>query len=180
MEEQLPDAAARQASELVIDALALQRRHSGGQVLGGERHVVKDAAPVRRQVLTVDHMQDRRVVIGIKPPPRKLERRPPAHLEAEQIAIKSPGGLGVVAQDRKVVHCRHAHALLLLPAISPAETRTRKKGKTSTTVNGSRAATSTGHERDAAVLFRRLQVCRTSAFGAASSSQAFTVIASML
>src|ERR1700730_15060626 len=176
MEEQLPDAAARQAPELVINALALQGRHSAGQVLGGERHVVEDSAWVFRQVLTVDHMQDGRVVIGIKPPARELEGRPPAHLEAEQIAIKSPCGLEVVAQDRKVVHCRYAHAPLLLGAISPAETRTRKERKASMTVNGSLAATFTGEERD----FRRLQVCRASALGAASSSQAFTVIASML
>src|SRR5882757_3207173 len=109
MEEQLPDAAAGQPPQLVIDALAPQGRDGGGQVLGRERHVVEDAAPVMRQILAVDHMQDRGVVIGIEPPSRKLEWRPPTHPEAEQIAIETPCGLEVVAQHSEMVHCRYGH-----------------------------------------------------------------------
>src|SRR5207237_10463705 len=90
VEKQLPDAAAGQTPQLVIDALAFEGRDSGGQVLGGERHVVEDAAAVLRQILAVDHMQDRGVVAGVEPPSRKLEWRPPTHLEAEQVAIEAP------------------------------------------------------------------------------------------
>src|SRR5438094_671075 len=57
MEKQLPNATAGQAPQLIIDALAFQGRDGGRQVLGGERHVVENAAPVVRQILAVDHMQ---------------------------------------------------------------------------------------------------------------------------
>ena len=71
--------------------------------------MVENAAPVVRQILAVDHMQDRGVVIGIEPPSRKLEGRPPTHLEPEQVAIEAPRGLEVVAQHGEVVHCRYRH-----------------------------------------------------------------------
>src|SRR5207248_2989348 len=113
IEEQLPDAASGKAAQLVLDALALQGFDRARQVLGAERHVVEHAGAFLRQWIAMNDVQDRRVVIGIEPPSGKLKRRPPAHLEPEEIAIKPARRLEIVAQDGEMVHRCNRHEMLL-------------------------------------------------------------------
>src|SRR5438128_10761368 len=94
--------------------------------------MVEHAGSLLRQRIAMDDVQDRRVIIGIEPPAGKLKQRPPPHLEPEEVAIESPRGLEVVAQDREVVHCSHTHAISPLPQRSIRETTTRKKCAAST------------------------------------------------
>src|SRR4029077_4825695 len=88
IEEELPDAASGKAAQLVLDGLALQGFDRARQVLGAERHVVEHSGALLGQRSAMDHGQNRRVAVGIEPPAGKLERRPPTHLEAEEIAIE--------------------------------------------------------------------------------------------
>jgi GNAT superfamily N-acetyltransferase len=57
----------------------------------------------------MDHVQNRRVAVGIKPPARELKRRPLTHPEAEQIAIEPARRLEVVAQHGEMFHGRDTH-----------------------------------------------------------------------
>src|SRR5205823_6282587 len=60
-EKQLPDAAAGEPTQLIVDVAALQFLDCAGQILGAERHVVEHTGAVAlRQVIAVDHVQYRR------------------------------------------------------------------------------------------------------------------------
>src|SRR6516162_7469613 len=110
VEEQLPDATSGKATQLVLDALALQCRDRPRQVPGAERHVVEYTGPLFWQRIAMDHMQNRRVAVGgVKPPTGKLKGWPPTDPEAEEIAIESARRLEIVAQDGEMVHRSNAH-----------------------------------------------------------------------
>src|SRR5438067_11223626 len=72
VEEQLPNAAAREATQLVFDPLALQGRDRAGQIFGAERHMVEHAGALLWQRIAMNHMPDRGVVVGRKPPAGEL------------------------------------------------------------------------------------------------------------
>src|SRR6266568_9463114 len=111
-EEQLPDPAAGEPAQFIVDIAALQFLDGAGQILGAERHVVEDAGAVALgQVVAVDYVKYRRVA-GIEPPARELEGRAPADLKAaEKIDVEFAGRLEVVDQHGKMVHRRDAHAV---------------------------------------------------------------------
>src|SRR6516165_7971940 len=80
IEEQLPDAAAGKAPQLVFDGLALQCRDRPRQVFGAERHVVEHAGTLLWQRIAMDHVQNRCVAVGsIKPPAGELKGWTPSH-----------------------------------------------------------------------------------------------------
>src|SRR5579883_1400455 len=121
VEKELPDAAAGDAPQSVRDALALQGLDDPRQVVGAERYVIEHAGPLRGQRIAVEHMQDRGLV-GIKPPARKLERRPRPHFEAQQIAVEMARLFKIIAQNREMIHVLHAHRALLTNAFRGATT----------------------------------------------------------
>src|SRR5262249_25594725 len=109
IKEQLPNASPGKAAQLVLDPFAFQRLDRPRQILGAERHVVEHAGPLLGQRIAMDHVQYRRVVVGIEPPSRKLEGRPPTDLEAEEITVEPARRLEIVAQDGEMVHCGYTH-----------------------------------------------------------------------
>src|SRR5258708_15707459 len=92
VEEQLPDPAAGEPAQFIVDVAALQFLDGTGEILGAERHMVEHAGAVAlRQMLAVDHVQYRRVA-RIKPPTPELARRGAAPTSSDpQITRRNPG-----------------------------------------------------------------------------------------
>src|SRR5204862_4497564 len=111
VEKKLPRATVGEPPAIVGKPACLELRDRRGESVRRERHVIDHPGFQLAGRPATDDVQDR-LAVCVEPCAGKIERRPRAGDEPEEIAIEARGRVHVVGQNREVIHGSCGHGRL--------------------------------------------------------------------